>query len=57
MKLKLRILLKTIQKNNLSQSKLTHETHDLSHETRIMSLNSNQNKSRSLILNQINIEG
>jgi hypothetical protein len=57
MKLKLKILLKKDKKNNSSQSKLTHETRDLSHEMKIMSLNSNQNKSRSLILNQLNIEG
>jgi hypothetical protein len=54
MKLKLRILLK---KNNSSQPKLTHQTRDPSHETRIISLYSNQNKSRSLISNQLNIEG
>jgi len=40
MKLKLRIMLKR-QKNNSSQPKLTHQTRDLSHEMRIVSLNSN----------------
>jgi len=39
MKLKLRILLKKDTKNNSSQPKLTYQTRDPSHETRIMSLN------------------
>jgi len=47
----------SIKKNNSSQHKLTHQTRDPSHETRIISLYSNQNKSRSLISNQLNIEG
>lgn len=49
--------LKKAQKNNSSVFELNYKTRDLIHETRITSYKENQNKLRSLIIDQLNVKG
>ena len=56
--LKMKNLTKKDPKNNLrSQPRLTHQNHYPSNEVRLTTLKLNQNKSQSIILNQLNVVG